>query len=475
MNLTKGLKNLLKVLISISILECMYLFAFPPIINYFLNQDYIRNIVKENTSAKLKYSQAKIKTHILPDITLKANSLSLENKTTAEPFININNLDAKISILSLIKKKINIKHFFADNIEIFLQKNNDGTFNYEKLFPTKEKKSNLKLKLKNTKLKIKKYNIGLKNENYENSVNIIGSPLFVNIKNKKYITVTSQGNINDKISGTSNFDINLKTKLPFNYKNFDKNSFNGNCTIYNVDMNLIEPVIQKYTENKIRKFSGYIDYIQLSADSDKSKGSQSSINTKFKDLEFDLDGWKNHIVANGENTINTSLELVEKSININTLTYKADKVNVRGNGSIILDKKPILDLSVEVKDSRTENIISILPPNLVPEYMIFEKIKKYGLYGDIEGHAYIKGEVPHPELTGYAKGRNLHILDEKMHKLHTGTVDIIFNKRILNMDILVEMPNNKLRLKGIRICIVTELMMLQLKQQIRLIFLLHRK
>ena len=448
MDIKSGLKSLLKILITIAVLECVYLFVLPPVINHFLNKDYIKNLVKENTNAKLDYSKAKIKTHLLPDITIKADTLNLSDKTTEEPFVNINNLDAKFSIFPLLKNKLKIKHIYADYSEIFLNKNADGTFNFERLFPSKGNKK-LKLKLKKTKLKIKKYSINLSNDNYDNSVKIDGAPLLAEIKNKKYISILTQGDINDKISGTSNFDINLKTKLPFNYKKFDKNSITGNCTVYNVDMNLIEPVIQKYTDNTIRKFSGYIDYLQISADSEKSEGSQISVNTKFKDLEFDLDGWENHIIANGENDVNASLELINKLIKINSFSYKADKVNVKSNGNIELKKKPVLDLNIEVKDSKTENIAAILPPNLVPEYRTIEKIKKYGLYGDMEGKVNIKGEVPHPDITGYAKGRNLHILDEPMHKLHTGTVDLTFNKHILNMDILVDMFNNqKATVKG---------------------------
>ena len=95
-------------------------------------------------------------------------------------------------------QKLNIKHITANNAEIFLKKNADGTFNYENLFPSTEKKK-LKIKLKKTELKIKKYNINLENENFENTVEINGSPLISEIRNKKYLTIKTQGNINDKI------------------------------------------------------------------------------------------------------------------------------------------------------------------------------------------------------------------------------------------------------------------------------------
>ena len=81
--------------------------------------------------------------------------------------------------------------------------------------------------------------------------------------------------------------------------------------------------------------------------------------------------------------------------------------------------------------------------------MIIEKIKKYGIYGDMDAQAHVKGKVPQPDITGWAKGRNIRILDKSVQKLHKGTVDITFDKRKLNMDILLEMPNKQTaKIKG---------------------------
>ena len=103
------IKTLFKVLITISVFECLYLFAVPAIINGFLNGNLIKDIVSKNTNAELDYKNAKIKTHIKPIVSLKADEITLKEKETNLVVINTNNINSKISLASLICKKINIK------------------------------------------------------------------------------------------------------------------------------------------------------------------------------------------------------------------------------------------------------------------------------------------------------------------------------------------------------------------------------
>ena len=127
-------KQLSKVIISIIVLECLYLFAVPPVVNHFLNQDYIRNYVKNNTNANLDYEKAKLKTHILPHLSIRAKNLYVSEQETNKPFIFADNLDLKFSVIPLLKKKFNIKHIYSSNAKVFIDKDNNGQFNFEKLF-----------------------------------------------------------------------------------------------------------------------------------------------------------------------------------------------------------------------------------------------------------------------------------------------------------------------------------------------------
>ena len=80
------IKLLFKTLITISILECIYLFAVPATINCFLNGDLLKDIIKKNTNAELDYKNAKIKTHIKPYVSIEANEITLKENVSKEKF-----------------------------------------------------------------------------------------------------------------------------------------------------------------------------------------------------------------------------------------------------------------------------------------------------------------------------------------------------------------------------------------------------
>ncbi len=450
MSIKNCYKKLLRILILISIFEVVYLLAVPRMMEHFINKDTIKNAVKAKTNAEINYSRIKVKTHILPYLTFKTKDISLFSQEDESPLINARDVDVKISILPLLRKKLNLKHIYSSNTDINITRNSDGQYNFENLFKKENKKPSFKIHYGSLVVGVQNYKLNLNDEFLNQHVTFDGAPFLIKNKLKKnYFTLNTEGNILNKQSEASTYEINLKAGYPKDYKHIGKDLINGKCILYNVDLNPIFPVVQKLTNNQIKKFGGYVDYIQFSADKTANDKTQVSLNTQFKDVIFDKEGWENYIQANGENKVDASVDLKDDVITLNSFHYKADKVNIRSNGKILVKKNPDLDIDIEVKDSRTENIASILPPTLVPEYRTIEKVKRYGLYGDMNGKVNIKGTVPHPNITGFATGRNLHILDEPMHKLHTGTVDLVFDKNILNMDILVDMFNNqKARIKG---------------------------
>lgn len=441
------IKLLFKLFIIISILECIYLFAIPPILEQFANKDFISKILDKKTNAKLEYSNVKIKTHIKPQITLKAGKIKISNKEESNIFIDADNIDIKIHLLPLAKKKIDLNHLYANNIQINLEKDENGTYNFQKLFPSKQKKG-IKTNFENSIIIIKNYKVSSIDEKLKQTVELSGQPLKIkSTKKDSLITIETKGQLKtDNIP--SEFDVNLQTQYQFD-KNFDKDSIVGNCFIYNLNLNPLLPFVQNYINADITKLDGIIDFIQLSATKDENKKSHIILNTMFNNIIFDKKGWKNYIIAKGENKFDTNIELYDNIIDVKSLNYKAKNVNIKSNGLIYINEKPELDIKVEVSDSKAENIAPLLPPCIPKQYRTLEKVKSYGVFGDIDAKVQVKGKIPQPDITGYVKGRNVHILDQSIRKLHKGTVNINFDKRILNMDILVELfENQKAEIKG---------------------------
>ena len=448
MNIKKAKHTLIKIIITLAIIEGIYLYALPFSLNLIAKTDCIKNIVSSKTNANFNYEKVIFKTHIKPALTINIRNLNIEEKENGLPFLQSNNAKLKISLFPLLTGKISLKNIFSDNININIKRDNNGVFNIEKIFPKKEN-GFFKLSLNNSIININNSILSFTDEQLDKSAKITSNPITIKTDSKKkeiYANIQSKLIANN--GEESDFDINLNLGYPLK-KELGTNIIDGNFIAYNVDLALFKPFIQKYFDTNMRQLDGIIEYIQLSAEKNDSNKNQIVLNTTFNNLIYDRNGWENFVVANGTNKINTNIELSKDTIEINLFKFIADKVNIKADGKVLFKDKPDLDLNIEVTNSRAENIASILPPNLAPQHMIIQKVKRYGVYGDIEGKAKVQGKVPQPNIIGYVKGRNVHALDKSMHKTHKGTVDILFDKRILNMDILVEMANNqKATVKG---------------------------
>ncbi|MCD7779042.1 MAG: hypothetical protein LUH05_00005, partial [Candidatus Gastranaerophilales bacterium] len=412
----------------------------PKILNELAGKNFVKKILNENTNTDINFSSVEFKTHINPNITIKLNNLHIKDKENNVSFFNSDYINADIYILPIISKKIRFKQLDAGVVNVNIIRDKDGKFNIEKLFPD-SKKTSFKIDYKKSALNINEYNIKSNDEILNQYIEITGSPLKIKSSKKSVLDILTKGQIksNDNIS---DFDINMKTKYPVK-SNFNSDFFSGSCILYNINLKPFLPFIQSYINKDISDFEGFIDFIQISADKSDDNKINVILNTKFKNLIFNKKDWGNYINANGENKIDANVELYDNTVNFKSFNFKADNVNIKSDGSINFESTPVLNINAEVENSRAENILSILPPNLVPQNMIIQKVKRYGVYGDIEGKVNINGKIPQPDVTGYVKAKNIKTLDKSIHPLHNGSVDITFDKRILNMDILIDFFDNQ--------------------------------
>ena len=447
MKINSFIKILIRLFIIIIILECGFLFLVPFCIEKMLNKNAFNKFIQAKTNVQLEYLNPKVKAYLIPAFSVSFDKFNIKNKNTHNAFIESEKIYLKISVLPLILKKINLKDISADNLSLYLVRNADGSFNFNELFPQKNKQV-FKIQYNNSNIDLKKLKISA--EDNITGINTLIDAYPVLVKgNKKLnkISIKTKGivlNDGDK----SDFDIDLQAKYPLNINTLKKDNFEGSCFIYNLNLS---PFLAYLKSFHVSKLQGIIDYIQFTSVKN-NESNELTLNTQFSNLIFDKDNWKNYIIADGKNTLNSNIILKDNNININTFDFEANNVNIKAFGSINLNnnKKPELDIKTEVINSKAENIVPILPPNLVPKYMTIEKIKNYGVYGDINAKVNIKGNIPQPDITGFVDAKNIHVLDKSIHSLHKGTVKINFDKRILNMDILVELfDNQKAKVNGI--------------------------
>ena len=435
------IKKLVKILVTIFVLECVYLFVIPFSFNQIVKTDLIKNIVASKTNAQINYSDLKIKTHVIPAISIKAKNINISDKESQLNFLNAEKISAKVKLFPFLFKKIDAKYVNSDKVSLYLEKDENGVFNFEKLFPAKKKKS-FQLQLSKNKFKIKNLNINFSDKELQDEIEIASLPLSIELnKNNKKTRLVLKGQINSKNQKTSNFDIDVSTSFPFD-KKINADLIAGNCFVSNLDLKQLKPFIQKYIDKKSTKLAGVFEYIQLSAE-DKDGKNNIILNTNFKDVVYDREGWENYIVAKGDNILNANVSLIDNIIEFNSVKFKANKVNFKTDGSFKFGKKREIDMNFELINSKAENVIPILPPNLVKRNLMIQKVKSYGAFGDVNAKIHAKGVIPAPDIEGFVKARNVHVLEKDIHHLHKGTVDLKFNKRTLDMDILVEAFNNQ--------------------------------
>lgn len=441
------IKKLLKAAIIIAIFECAYLFVLPPILSSIIEKVCVKNFINKNSNANIEYKNPKIKTNILPAVTLSLSDFNIQDKANTYSLITADKISVKISLTSLLRKKINIKELTANNIDLYVFQDKDGFFNFEQLFPKKEKALFTPLITK-TNININNYYAVFEDKILDKSVVLTGQPFVLNFNKSNISEFITKGTITNQ-NIQSDFDINMSTNF-FSAKEINNGIISGKCFIYNINLDILLPYLKKYVDKDIKNIAGNIDYIQISTSKQENKNNLIVLNTSFNNVIFDKNSWENNINAKGNNQLHASLTFDNKIIDIASFKYKAENIDISSGGKINLtQEKPNLDLNVEVINSKAEDIAAILPPNLVPQYGTIAKVKKYGVYGDIEGKINIKGKIPQPDITGYVTGRNVHILDKSIHKLHKGTIDIKFDKRILNMDILVNLfDNQNAKVKG---------------------------
>ncbi len=448
MQINKNFINkLIKIFITIFVLECVYLFVIPFSFNQIAKTDLIKNVIASKTNANIGYSDLKIKTHVIPALSFKAKKFDIVDKESQASFLSAEKVNAKIKLFPLLFKKLDIKHVYSDSLALNIEQDKDGVFNFEKLFPSKKKKS-LSLQLNKNKIKINNLNVKFADKQLNDEIEINSLPLIIDVdKKEKKTQFNLKGEINSKNQKTSKFDVKIASSFPFN-KSINENLIAGSCFVSNLNLTQLKPFVQKYIDKKSTKFAGVFDYIQLTAE-EKNGKNNIILNTNFKNVVYDREGWENYIVAKGDNILNANFSLLDNVIDFNSVKFKADKVNFKTDGSFKFGKKREIDMNFELLNSKAENVVPILPPNLVKRNLMIQKVKSYGVYGDVTAKIHAKGIIPAPDIEGFVKARNVHVLEKDIHHLHKATVDLKFNKRTLDMDILVDAFNNqKITVKG---------------------------
>jgi len=200
----KKKNKLLKIIISLIIAESVYLFAVPFAVNSLFDTNFVKNIISNKTNANIFYENLKLKTHIKPALSFSVEKLNITSKETNQEFLTLNNSKARIALFPLIQKKLSLKELSSENAIIYLEKDTEGLFNFEKLFPKKKKA--FKLLCKNSQLNLDNLSLSFEDKEIGKNATLNATPFSIKANSKKK---TLEVVIKSKLSATIKLQVIL--------------------------------------------------------------------------------------------------------------------------------------------------------------------------------------------------------------------------------------------------------------------------
>ena len=401
------------ILITISVFCLFWLTGIPALFNVLypiciakFEKKYNYKINTENLSLQT-FLPAKIKINIDKFEIINPNNQKII--IAKAPEINLSTLAILFGKLTLTS--VNIKDLQAN---LFLD---------EPIL----KEKNLVDKIKNITLDARNIEINehfakiAPTQNSEN-VQIQGNDfIFQNNNNNKTVK------LNSKILSRKNeaiFKIDSCIPKALN-KNLNQNTF---ILIENLNIASITDIFNKNLPTNIKKAEGNINL----------KLENNNLNAKLNNIKLITKEDYQSIILPEILEITGNTDFSENEMVISNLNLLGDKFNI--NTGILLKKTSKRDIWFEVKaksqDSSAKTIINILPAINLPEINL-DALKKYPLYGDVNGDITVSGTQNKPAINGNIEISNAYLIKPIKNDNKKANIKLNFADAKVFYDVLV--------------------------------------
>ena len=428
----------LKTLITIFLLAglyAIYYFVVPIAINIQSKTPQIIEMAKNELGFDIKLTNPRLKMGLSPSVWVDASEFSIVENDKSAPF-TVQNARVKIYLLPLIIGKIKLGYFSGDNVYLNLKFDKKSRFYLGNTMFIEN--ANSKLSLENIKIDVNNYKIDLNDEMQSKNIKLNGDYFELSKYNSKKnisFSTDSRLQVDDRVSVIS---ADVDVKLPFN-KNFSSNKLFIDGTITNFNLADISPYVKKFSENRIKKITGIVDFESKT----KKKGPTTNQISSFfvvKGLSIIGKDTLSSVFFNDKLTIASIIDVTNNALVFHKFQVLSNNINLNLAGKItkITSKKPVLNLSATIKNSRTEDFIKLIPAttnnhdgvNLVA-------LKKYGYYSKINGKVAIKGKTDNPRLYGSFLSTDGYVVKPLPGNIKKSTVKLDFTGQKIIMDIFV--------------------------------------
>ncbi len=376
-------------------------FVVSPILNKYIPT--VNEEIKKATGLDSEIQNIRLLTTPRLGIGLKIGKFTLFTPDKKE-VLSSSNFGANMSILPILAKKIELASVFANNLDINLGLNKDGSFEIEKYLPSQTE--TLPQGDEKTTATATELPFGLKLSNHMPDIKIKGYSInFIDLSNNKsYLIKGNKTEVTDfvlnksiKINANGNMTLAGKEQFKYNLKI-------NNKIMPEIDLNelIFNPKPQEKDKNKqelqinlLDIFKGLYNY-KITANLDSN-------------LFLTKDSYKGYVKADNLSVSPNGLAIPPSDIN---LQFKGNKINIASNlytakneasvinGEICTGKKTKLDINVK-SDTELSNIIQIV--NAFAMTFNIKDLQTLSANGKINADFNIKSNLKNVISDGYLK------------------------------------------------------------------------
>lgn len=402
-------------LLFFTVIDIFYVKFLPKIINIPEKVPEIEKFFSDKTGYELKITNPELKTFANFAFSVSLDEVCVYNSAKEVVFSARNPL-IKIQPLKIFLKKIKIneiqgQQIYADctPLEYIFTKEQNGKNN----FPFKIDASKATIEIDN-------YELVFHDKKINRKIKLKGAifdikPVYKNISN-----LTTDGALSiDK--NFSVFNLNVMGNFIFG-KKMNLQNFSAMGYIKNINLEILSPYLDKFTEYKQAKGILNIRFNTLINDKNEPF---TEITANIKDLFFTNAQRTVQTVSKGLSTIKIRTNVHGKNLIFDEITFSSPNIGLNGNGTIYnyQKKKPSLNLMFNLSPSSVSDIADLLPFGVCKEIDI---VKEKGIFGKANGVIKIAGTYPHIQLYGKADITNVQAT-RKFKDTHNGNIKLLFN------------------------------------------------
>jgi len=431
-------------ILGILTLTCgFYTWGIPAIINVGAHKSYIEQTIKEKTGFIIDIGNPKLSMGAFPSVWIKTDNISVLNDDKSKA-LSIENPKLKLKLFPLLLKRIEISKLSAGKEIAYFSLTKDSQFMLGQYPLTKQNdKKKSDFTLSKMDLNLGEYNIYLDDQKNIQKVELSGKYF----KHGKYIKHKQARFATENVLkiGDKSTDLyaDVEVRLPVDRISEDKLKINAD--LKNFDLSSISDYVSIFTGGRIKSMAGIVNF---NAFTEPDKFGHKKIKTKLSTRGLEIIGKDkaSSIVYPKPLAANINFSTVENGIDFENTTLESDKIHAKANGKVFdLGNKSVkYNLEAEVKDTRLEDVVAIMPwsEKILPDFNLY-KLKKYVFYGNGEGKVKFVGQGNRPNVTGYIKLWDAYLIHPMRGAKANAKIDMKFIGKKMLLDVFVPGMNDQ--------------------------------